>query len=214
LKSHEWCPLCGESRRKLVCARARKLYECGGCRLVYAERSELLSREEQRERYLLHENGIDNQGYCEFLHRVIEASRPYITRGAKGLDYGCGPVPTLSALASREGIEMSDYDPIFLDNTLAPPYGVVFSTECFEHFEEPGPEIEKVMALLGAGGILAIMTELWNESTDFDRWYYASDPTHVSFYSEDTIEYIARRYRLERLAGDGKRVFVFRKVRV
>jgi hypothetical protein len=55
------------------------------------------------------------------------------------------------------------------------------------------------------------MTELWNEKTDFDTWYYAADPTHVSFYAQETLDHVCRMFGLRPLAGDGKRVFIFSK---
>jgi len=205
------CPLCGASPSRRLPARTRTLLKCGVCFLVYAERSELLPRERLKERYLFHENGIENEGYRAFLSRVIDAARPYLSPGARGLDFGCGPGPVLSTLAGREGLVMTDYDPIFCDVPLNPPYEVIFSTECFEHFEEPARDIARVSALLGEGGILCIMTELWSETTDFGEWYYAADPTHVSFYSQETLDHVCRMFGLRRLAGDGKRVFIFSK---
>jgi hypothetical protein len=47
--------------------------------------------------------------------------------------------------------------------------------------------------MLRPGGILAVMTSLWNERTDFASWYYRLDPTHVVFFHEETFR---------RLAGD------------
>jgi 2-polyprenyl-3-methyl-5-hydroxy-6-metoxy-1,4-benzoquinol methylase len=178
---------------------------------VYAERAEILPPERLKERYRLHENGIDNEGYRAFLSRALDAARPYWRPGARGLDFGCGPGPTLSRLAEREGLVMTDYDPLFFDVPLQGPYDVVFSTECFEHFEDPSREIARVAALLREGGVLCVMTELWNEATDFGSWYYAADPTHVCFYSKETLDHVCRRFGLTLLAGDGKRVFVFSK---
>jgi hypothetical protein len=206
------CPLCGTQSGKKHFSRKRTLHECPKCHLIVAERSELLTRDEQKARYLTHENGIEHEGYREFLGRVIDASRPYLKPGTRGLDYGCGPAPTLSILVEREGLVMSNYDPIFFNTSLVGPFDIIFSTECFEHFEEPAVDIEKITTLLAADGILAIMTELWDEMTDFITWYYPTDPTHVSFYARKTMSYIAERFGLQPLAGDGRRVFVFRKI--
>lgn len=69
----------------------------------------------------------------------------------------------LSRLLEGHGFTMTDYDSVFFDVPLTEPYDFIFSTECFEHFEEP---------------VLEIMTEL------------RTDPTHVSFYSEKTLDYL------------------------
>lgn len=189
----------------------RQLHQCGHCKLVFAPSSPRLSQKELRERYLLHENSIENKGYCDFLYQVIRLAKPYLTPGSKGLDFGCGPGPTLSKLVRVEGFEVTDYDPIFFDSPLSPPYDFIFSTECFEHFEEPRKDISRVVSLLREGGALALMTELWSDSNDFKKWPYAADPTHVSFYSKETLEYICGSFGLRQVEGDGKRVFVFKK---
>ena len=35
------------------------------------------------------------------------------------------------------------------------------------------------------------MTNFYNDSIDFEDWYYRKDPTHVVFYTEQTLEAIA-----------------------
>ena len=204
------CSLCGTTPpKRVIQAQQRLLYECGRCRLISAGPADKLSHHELRERYLLHENSIENKGYCDFLNQAIRLAKPHLTPGSKGLDFGCGPGPTLSQLVEAEGFNMTDYDPIFFDNVLSPPYDFIFSTECFEHFEEPKKDIARVVGLLREGGILALMTELWDDSKDFKKWRYASEPTHVSFYAKETMDYICQTFGLEALEDDGKRVFIF-----
>lgn len=205
------CPLCTTDVKKIVEAGSRRLHECRHCRLVFAEPAARLTPHELRKRYLLHENTIENKGYCDFLDQVIRLAKPHLTPGSQGLDFGCGPGPTLSKLIRADGFVMTDYDPIFFDRPLIPPYDFIFSTECFEHFEEPKKDITHVTSLLREGGVLALMTELWDNSKDFKKWPYAADLTHVSFYSRETMTYISQTFDLAPLTDDGKRVFIFRK---
>lgn len=192
-------------------SRDRRLHGCDACGLIFADAADRLSQAEQKKRYLLHDNRIEDRDYCNFLMRPVREALPFLKPGWKGLDYGCGHGPVLSRLLEREGFTMTDYDPLFFDAALEGEYDFVFSTECFEHFEEPAVEIPKVLRRVKSGGVLTIMTELWSAATDFGDWYYATDPTHVSFFSDKTLDYLAREYGLERIAGDGRRVFVFRK---
>lgn len=209
---NEHCPLCSAAPSNEITIRGKRRFDvCGGCGLVYARRAELPSAEARRERYLLHRNGSEDAGYCAFLRRAIDAALPHLRPGARGLDFGCGPAPTLSRLAEAAGIRMTDYDPLFRNVRLEPPYDVVFSTECFEHFDDPAAEMARIRGLLEDGGILSVMTEAWDECTDFERWHYASDPTHIAFYSSRTFDYVCRAFGFELAGGDGKRVFVFRK---
>lgn len=206
------CPLCGARSGWRVAVRERSLHGCDGCGLIFAAPADRLTVQEQKERYLLHDNRIEDRDYCNFLTRAIKEAEPFLAPGAKGLDYGCGHGPVLSRLLERRGFAMTDYDPIFFDVPLEAEYDFVFSTECFEHFEEPAREIPKVLARLKTGGVLTIMTELWGAGTDFNDWYYAADPTHVSFFSEKSLDHLCAAFGLERIAGDGRRVFVFRKL--
>lgn len=178
---------------------------------MYLDPALRMSPSAARERYLSHRNGREDRGYCDFLHRAIDAARPYLSAGSKGLDYGCGPSPTLSGLLGDLGYRMTDYDPLFRDVPLESSYDFIFSTECFEHFEEPAREIARVVSLLAPGGLLTVMTELWREGMDLDRWHYLSDPTHVSLYTERSLAYIRRVFGLRPVSGDGQRVFVLRR---
>jgi SAM-dependent methyltransferase len=205
------CPLCAGRTDKRVRTRDRSLYACGACGLLFADAADRLSQEEQKKRYLLHDNRIEDRDYCNFLSRPVRAAMPFLVPGSKGLDYGCGHGPVLSRLLEAQGFTMTDYDPLFFDVELEPSYDFIFSTECFEHFEEPAREIPKVLERLKPGGVLTVMTELWSEATDLADWYYATDPTHVSFYSEKTLDRLCGLFGMTRIAGDGRRVFVFRK---
>lgn len=208
------CVLCSsEAGRELYSRDHRRHYECASCGLVFLDRAELLSPTASRERYLLHENGPEHEGYREFLARAIRAARPFLKRGWRGLDFGCGPGPALSKFLSDEGFSTDDYDPLFRNTPLKPPYDFVFSTETFEHFHDPARDIARVISLLKTDGVLTVMTDLNDGSVDFSKWHYATDPTHTAFYSEKTLAYVASQFGLAPLAFDSKRVFVFRKER-
>jgi SAM-dependent methyltransferase len=204
------CPLCGSSGTSPFEAARRRFYECASCALVFADPAARLPAEEQRRRYLLHENSPSHEGYRKFLAPAVESVRALARPGMKALDYGCGPGPALSALAAEAGIEVADYDPLFRPIPLEPPYEIVFSTECFEHFEETSREIGRVVSLLAPGGLLVVMTAL-RDGEDFGRWPYARDESHVSFYHSRTLQWIARRFGLEILQSDGRRTVVFRR---
>ena len=116
---------------------------------------------EEKETYLLHNNGIQYQGYVKFLNQAIELALPRLDNTMRGIDYGCGPVPTLSVILKEKGIDCRDYDPIFFPEMPAGPFDFVFATECFEHFFNPADEITRIGSLLKSGGLLVVMTHLW-----------------------------------------------------
>lgn len=133
---------------------------------------------------------------------------PYLNVTMRGLDYGCGPGPVLSQLVRKHGMVCEDYDPLFADRSLQPPYDFIFATECFEHFLNPDREIQRLRNLLRSGGLLGIMTECWTDVEQFGRWYYTKDPTHISFYHADTLDYICNQYGFALLWQKENRVFI------
>ena len=207
------CPLCLVSGQTTDVRGAddRRYYLCGNCSLIFADPAHYLSPAEEKARYETHENSIKNPGYVRFLKRVVEPILPYLDRGMRGLDYGCGPGPTLSLLVRQQGIGCEDYDPLFADRPLQPPYDFVFSTECFEHFYRPAMDIERIHALLKPGGLLGIMTERWTTLEAFADWYYTRDPTHVSFYHANSLDFLCIRFGFTPMWMDEKRVAIFRR---
>ncbi len=83
---------------------AREYFKCDACQLVFVHPSYHLSKAEERERYLKHNNGIENVGYVIFLNRVIQPCLNFIDKNMIGLDYGCGPVSTLSKILGQHGV--------------------------------------------------------------------------------------------------------------
>jgi hypothetical protein len=130
----------------------------------------------------------------------------------RGLDYGCGPTPTLGGLLKAHGLHCENYDPYFFPAFPGKQFGYIFATEVVEHFFNPGDEFKQLSELLIPGGILTIMTEPWVSVEGFAEWHYATDITHVCFYHAKTIEYICTRYGFETLNKDTPRVTVLRKL--
>ena len=159
-----------------------------------------LSEEQEKREYELHQNSPEDQGYRKFLSRL---ALPLLDRlelnQRRGLDYGCGPGPTLSVMLEEAGCSMSLFDPFFFPSptVLAKRYDFITSTEVFEHFKHPAKELESILSLLEPRGILAVMTKLSTGNADFSRWHYRFDATHVSFFSRATFKYIADRYHLD-----------------
>ncbi|MGQ7870760.1 class I SAM-dependent methyltransferase [Sunxiuqinia sp. sy24] len=171
----------------------------------------LPDEEEEKERYLEHNNGLHHPGYVKFLNQAIRQGRPFLLPEMKGLDFGCGPEPTLSVLLEKQGIACADYDPIFFPELSKGPYDFIFATECFEHFFHPAEELKKISQLLSPGGYLIVMTSLWKLGRTFRSWNYARDITHVAFYHAETFCYICKHYGFKQLGGDQKRVIILQK---
>jgi 2-polyprenyl-3-methyl-5-hydroxy-6-metoxy-1,4-benzoquinol methylase len=207
------CPLCKQtgSFTRLSDRLNRVLNKCENCNLVFVENNHLPSREEEKFRYEQHNNSIEDEGYVQFLMQAIEPALKLFQQNSKGLDYGCGPGPTLSRLLQQRGYACQNYDPIFFPKLPQGPFDFIFATECFEHFFDPAKEIEQLSRLLKNGACLVVMTSLWDKKTDFSNWHYTQDNTHVVFFHENTIQYIAHKYGFEIIFNDYKRIIILRK---
>lgn len=113
-----------------------------------------------------------------------------------GLDYGCGPGPTLSVMLEERGFAMEIYDPFFAPEAgvLQRCYDFITCTETVEHFHSPADEFNQLNRLLRPGSWLGVMTEMMPEEGAFADWYYVRDPTHVCFYRRQTMDWLARNY--------------------
>lgn len=191
------CPLCGSDGAVTVPTSDGKLYyRCGTCELTFIDGVELPLEEEEKARYLTHENSPESEGYCNFLSRIIPPLTEVFPPPGSGLDFGCGTSPVLVGLLEKQGYRMNSYDPFFKnDRTLLDQYyDFITSTEVFEHLHTPKKELELLLSLLPQGGVLAVMTNFLYEEIDFNSWYYRRDNTHVSFYTEQTFSWIAEHY--------------------
>lgn len=208
------CPLCRHAGLfERLSSPLDSIYRlCDNCRLIFIEERFLPDPDSERERYLEHENGLEYPGYVNFLYRAITPALKYLKRDMQGLDYGCGPVPTLGPLLEREGMACQNYDPFFFPRIPQGSFDFIFVTEAVEHFFQPGEEFNRIRNLLKPDGLLTIMTELWNDRDQFSDWYYAKDYTHVSFYSMQTIDAICDLFGFRPLHLDRSRVSVLSKI--
>lgn len=197
IPKHRICPLCASGDLSGLAEINSKVYaRCRECQLIFLLPEHHLSPAAERTRYLSHKNHPSDAGYRLFLNRLAVHLLPKLSPGFEGLDYGCGPGPTLSVMFKEEGFPMRLYDPYFAPESdpLKRSYDFITCTETFEHFKNPGRELERLHQLIRPGGWLGVMTGMLAADADFSSWYYHRDPTHVSFFKHETMDWIARRF--------------------
>lgn len=210
------CPLCGTGGTAAFARVGEDRYHrCERCALVFIDPSGRLDADRERERYETHENDPDDPRYRAFLDRLAVPLVERLEPGARGLDYGSGPGPTLSVMLGERGFPTDVYDPFFAPDTkvLDATYDFVTCTETAEHFFEPGREFERFADLLRPGGWLGLMTGLLTEDIDFETWWYVRDPTHVAFYAPETLRWIAAHFAWD-LETPAQNVALFRNSRM
>lgn len=225
------CPLCSAPVRNRIFTRkdnkygVRRYFRCAECFLIFLDPSLLLTRDQEKEFYDLHENSIEDEGYRRHLNRLVEplekilkTEQMSIPAGTKtthwqGIDYGCGPEPALAKMMDSLGYPTESFDPLYRpqNQLLGRSYKFVACSETAEHFFNPVEGFEKINRLLESnGGILGVMTHTYKKVKDFGPWYYHRDPTHVSFYHHKSMQWIADRFDWSvELASP--RVYIFKK---
>src|SRR5690554_2709085 len=209
------CPLCKSHSKKDIIPAIynRTLYHCTQCDLVFAHPKDLLSAQEEKARYNNHENNIENAGYVAFLTQAITQATPYLQTKKQGLDFGCGPGPTLNLLLKQQGYSCDIYDQFFFSTLPNKKYDFIFATECFEHFHNPHKEIDTIYNHLAPKGVVIIMTELWEHTQQFSTWYYAADPTHVAFFNATTFTSICTTFGFTQLPSSNARIVILEKIK-
>lgn len=191
------CPLCKSISTVEFFVDKRRTYQlCKHCELVYVPDEYILDSILEKAEYDKHENLADDPGYRRFLNRCLEPVLQRVSETASGLDFGCGPGPTLSLMADERGYCMQNYDPFYAtDNSLLnASYDFITLTEVIEHIREPRETLALLDNMLRPEGYIAIMTKRRAEPERFKNWHYKNDPTHIRFYSIASFEWVARCY--------------------
>jgi hypothetical protein len=207
------CPLCESVSTELYShTKDRDFFKCNNCDLIFTSSEFLLDKDEEKKRYNQHQNNILDDGYKAFLYQVVTPIKKYLDKGSIGLDFGSGPYPALVELLVSEGYKMWYYDPYYFNNqeVFDLKYDFITLTEVAEHLYKPADIFKRLVDLLKPNAYLIIMTHRTDLVDDFKNWYYKNDETHVCFYAEKSMQYIAEKYRLK-LSILNDRVAVFRK---
>lgn len=191
------CPVCEAFEgRPFQTIDGRDYGRCERCQATFLLPRHLPTAEAERAEYDLHQNTGDDPGYRQFLRRLAAPLLQRLAPGQRGLDFGCGPGPVLAGLLREAGHTVALYDPFFQPDPVAlqTTYDFITCTEVIEHFHQPAAEFRRLDALLRPGGWLALMTRFQTDDARFAQWHYRRDPTHVVFYREHTLRWLAAHH--------------------
>ena len=190
------CTLCSTA---LVHKKDAYYFYCNNCKAVVKDKKFYLPADLEKDRYETHNNDVNDSGYQNFTLPITNYVLKTFLPAHKGLDFGSGTGPVISSMLLKKGYDIVQYDPFFAPDksVLNATYDYIISCEVFEHFYNPKKEIDMLVSLLKQHGVLLIMTLLYNDQIDFNKWFYQKDPTHVFIYSAETINYIAAKKNLE-----------------
>ncbi|MFN8846278.1 MAG: methyltransferase domain-containing protein [Bdellovibrionales bacterium] len=195
------CLLCESQHLKshYQSPKSDQFWACEDCHFVFREPLQWLSVEAEAERYLSHQNSVESIGYQNFLTPVVEMIQNRQKPTERGLDYGCGPQSVIQFLLQKNNYQMEIWDPQFHPDPMPKQhvYDYVSCTEVFEHFRDPLQEARKIKNLMNIQGTMYVKTSWVDRVSDFSKWHYQRDPTHVGFFGKKSFEYLSSKLDLE-----------------
>ncbi|MBU8893366.1 MAG: class I SAM-dependent methyltransferase [Bacteroidales bacterium] len=191
-----YCPLCNSPGAVFYNNNKQFYYQCNNCYGIYVDENTRPDREAEKSRYEEHNNDINDKKYQNFVSNITSAIMRDFTQNDKGLDFGAGTGPVISKILKDNNFTIMQYDPFFHNNPdlLKDKYDYIVCCEVIEHFYNPKKEFSLLRKMLEKNGKLYCMTDIYNESIDFHKWYYKNDITHVFIYHEKTIHWIKEEF--------------------
>ena len=201
------CKICLNISKKLFNAVIMNKYTidyfyCSNCGFLQTEEPYWLN-----EAYIEPINKYDS-GYLSrniYLSKIIpDIIKSFFNPSKKFLDYG-GGYGVFVRLLREQNFDFYWYDKytpnIFakefeFSDILKDQIEAVTCFEEFEHFANPLEEIEKIISI---SRNVIFTTELlpYPIPLPYNWWYYGLEHgQHISFYSENTLRYIAKKYNL------------------
>jgi len=209
------CHICDKPTESFIHEKTNiTYYHCNACEYIFKTPECYQDFSTQKERYNLHENDENDEGYQAYFQRFLDFTLPLVGKPNISLDFGCGRSSLLASLLEKEGINCDYYDPIYHPITLndSKKYELIVSTEVFEHLHQPRVVFEYLLERLEEGGYLALQTQFHpNDVEAFKKWYYHQDPTHIVFFTAQTFRILCEIYGCEFVGDNGKNMVVIKK---
>lgn len=180
--------------------KLRTYLKCGNCELIFVSREDLISPDEEKERYQSHQNSSEDEGYKTYLNKMVDLITPELKPGLIGLDFGCGRTTLLASLFHHQGLKVDSFDLYFLPNQdiWQKKYDFIILSEVIEHLHYPLEEMKKLRTLLQPGGKIFIKTKFYPLSLElFENWFYKRDKTHIQFFNPHSMNVLAQAISLK-----------------
>jgi len=202
----DYCPLCSGSSAVFYQNDGKLYYRCTECSGIFLDKTLRLDKKAEMVRYEEHNNDIEDEKYQKFVSPISSAIMRDFNQKDSGLDFGAGPGPVISKVLKDNDFFIRQYDPFFHDypELLNNKYDYIACCEVIEHFYDPAKGFRLLKNLLLQNGKLYCMTDIYDESIDFNNWYYKNDQTHVFFYHEKSVHWIKKEFGFSDVTIDGR----------
>lgn len=190
-------------------------YKCNYCGFLQSENPYWLE-ESYTEAINLSDTGILARN--EYLRKIVTVLTFCIFgKDTKILDWG-GGYGIMVRMLRDDGWDAYWYDE-YAQNIFAKPftkdkhkkYNLITSFELFEHLPNPLNDIEKMLNI--SDNILFSTLLIPQEIPSLDWWYYGfKHGQHISFYSKQTLKFIANKYNLNYVGTNSIHLFSKKKI--
>ena len=206
------CKICDQENNFVFSAKVLKKYDvkyfhCPSCGFLQTEDPFWL-KESYSSAIGSADTGILKRN-TTFVNRTSVLLRLLFDKKGRYLDYAGGHGIFVRAMRD-EGFDFCWSDK-YAENLYAKGFDynesdeidLVTAFECFEHFESPATDIGRILEI--SRNILFSTTTFTGSPPEPHRWWYysLSGGQHISFYSNQTLQFIASKYNLN-LCTDNK----------
>lgn len=208
MKEDRLCPICNSNGRKIFVGEGIlkkydiQYFQCPNCSLVYTEEPYWLE-EAYSDSITCVDTGIMTRNMDMALVTNLIVSK-FFNTNSKYLDYG-GGYGIFTRMMRDLGYEWLWQDK-FSPNLLArgfeytndSPIELITAFELFEHFADPMREIENLLSISNSVLFSTLIYDKEDKYKKFDEWWYYVPATgqHISFYSSNTLKYVAERFHV------------------
>ena len=195
------CTLCKTKTTLFSEHQERAFYICGNCETVLLHPDYYLNNQEEKGRYDLHSDDVTALGYQNFVKPITDHVIAHFNREHTGLDFGCGKTEIVKYVLEQNGYAVKGYDPFYFNDIslLALKYNYITSCEVIEHLYQPREVFQQLYDMLLPNGMLILKTSLYSLDLNFEKWWYKNDPTHVTLYTQKSLEFIKEYFGFKSL---------------
>lgn len=202
------CPLCFKSQNLTVISGPddRLFRNCSHCKLNFTntklKRSEISVAKQN--------NKVAKSS--KLMKKLLETVNFSGERGGKAICIGTKVGVDFQNALQKTGYDFDFEETNYISSGSEPAYDLVMAIGTFEDFFFPAKEVDQITNLLAPEGILIIVTDLWQNLEQFSKWTFAKNPHHVSFFHEDTFNYVCEKYGFKKLSFEEGRIMVLEKL--
>ncbi|PMG78687.1 methyltransferase [Shewanella sp. 10N.286.51.B7] len=188
------CPLCSHTAEFFIQDKKRAFYSCPQCQLVFANPQSHLMPAAQLQRYGRANKAAKQKQLVQFIQPLLGQISAQQEGPLTGLNFGRVLDQASLDIIELAGHRLNQYDPFIKSDQqiFNQQYDFICCYRVLEHFQQPLKEWSLITNLLKNGGWLAISTSLLTDLAHFSKWHFKNNPTHVSFYQQQTFEYLAQ----------------------